>query len=222
MREPMIRSGRLSRQQRLLRTGIGVVGVVAVAALIANALSGGDSSGPDGEPAVAKVAFAHTTKTTTDAGKPKTAAAKAEADAIVKILNDWYQRGFVDPRLYGDGTFGEIAAHFAKDAKVSFTKDVASLTIGDARTLVARVDPTKAAAGITIFFAKGTKPTFAVAEVVFDATATQKQSGQPNITIKQRGTYHLEKTGNAWKVVYYTATSSEKPVEPTPSGSPSS
>lgn len=220
MREPMIRSGRLSRQQRLLRTGIGIVGVVAVAALIANALSG-DPTGPDGEPAVATVAFTHTTKATSDAKQPKTAAAKAEADAIVKILNDWYQRGFVDPKLYGHGTFGEIAAYFAKDAKDSFTKDVASLAIGDARTLVARVDPTKAAAGITIFFAKGTKPTFAVAEVVFDAIATQKQSGQPNITIKQRGTYHLEKTGNAWKVVYYTATASEKPVEPTPSGSPS-
>jgi type IV secretory pathway VirB10-like protein len=223
VREPTVRRPRrLSRQQRLLRTAIGVVGVVAIAALIANALGGGKNGPKAGQQPVATVAFDKTVKVDTDSPKtPRQSQANAEADAIVRMLNDWYQRGFVDPKLYGDGTFPQIASHFTKDAQASFAKDVSSLTIGDARTLVDRVDPTNEKTTITIYFNGGSTPTFAVAAIRFAATAIQKDLAQPRIDIVQSATLHLVKDGGKWLVDYYSAKSSEQPVVPSPSASPS-
>src|SRR5687767_199768 len=111
MREPMVRRGRASRQQRLLRTGIGVVAIVAIAALIANALGGDDTLGP-GERLIAKVAFAGTVTGEADFGKVFASLVWKEARAITRMLNEWYQTAFVDLSKFGDGIFPTVAAKF--------------------------------------------------------------------------------------------------------------
>jgi hypothetical protein len=203
-----------------MRTGLGVVAIVAVAALIANAL-GGDKAGDPDNP-IAKVAFVHTDNGSTDVGTPNKGTVRKESAVIAELLNEWYQTAFVDTENFGDGTFPTIAARFTKDAKTAFTRDTSSLTIGDARTLVSRVDPSAAKAVITIYLDRGKTPTFAVATVNFAARATQKKKGQPAIAIRNTATLHLQKFGDDWLVTYYTANTSEKPIQPAPSGSPSS
>lgn len=221
MREPTLRrSGRRSRQQRLLRTGIGVVVVVAVIAIVGQFL--GDGEPGDREPPTPQVDFVAEVVSRSDAGKPPADAASAEAEEIRLLLNDWYQRAFVDPKLYGDGTFPEVAARFARDARASFARDIASLTIGDARTEVLRVEPEKdqAQARITIFFEKARTPRFAVAAVVFRARASLREPGSFPLRIAQTATLHLQNTAKGWVVVYYSAKQSQESVVPSPTPTP--
>src|SRR5947207_7813482 len=112
MRQPTF-SRRKTRQQRLLRTGIGVVVVVVVAALIAN-LAGGKKKSNTPPPGVAQVNFVASSKGASD-GKalPTRSAIAPEADKIVSMLNDWYEQAFVDTTRFGDGTFPDIAKTFS-------------------------------------------------------------------------------------------------------------
>jgi hypothetical protein len=224
MRQPTVgRSSRRTRQQRLLRTGIGVVVIVVLAALIAN-LVGNKKKGGLSEPGVAQVSFHATIKGENDAPtKPSTGATRTEADKIVTMLNEWYQRSFVDPKLYGDGTFPEITQNFTADAKAAFAKDVATLTIGDARQEVDRVEPSTETALVTVFFDKRA-PKFAVAKVHFVATATLKQSGSYPLKIDQTVTFNFQSSPKGWVVTYYTANQTQKsvvPASPSPSASSS-
>jgi hypothetical protein len=223
MRQPTVgRSQRRTRQQRLLRTGIGVVVIVVLAALIANLVGGGKKKAGPGATPLAKVAFVATMAGETNAKvKPSPSAVQAQGGQIVTLLNDWYQRAFVDPKQYGDGTFPEIAKHFTADARVSFTKDLATLTIGDARTEVDRLDPTLQTAKVTVYFNNAT-PMFAIAAVHFAANATLKQSGAYPLKIDQTVTYNFERTPQGWVVTYYTAKQTQKSVvPPSPSATPS-
>jgi len=215
----MVRRGRLSRQQRLLRTGVAFVVIIAIAALIANALGGGSKKATDAS--IAHVAFLTTVRSASDAGTPNKATVAAEAQDIVAMLNDWYQTAYIDPSQFGDGTFPSVAAHFAGDAKASFTKDIGSFTIAEARTRVARVVPSQQRATITVFMLDGKTPTYATALIRFMAVATQTRATQPKIRITQHASLHLEKIDGTWKVTYYTADSSEDPIAPPPTGSPS-
>ena len=43
---------------------------------------------------------------------------------------------------------------------------------------------------------------------------------QKSIRITQRASLHLEKIDGTWRVTYYTANQSEKPIQPAPSASP--
>jgi hypothetical protein len=223
MRQPTFsRSRRRSRQQRLLRTAIGVVVIVVVAALIANLAGGKKKTGPSA-PGVATVAFVATYASQTDATKNQpTSAARAQGSAIVTMLNDWYQTAFVDPDKYGDGTFPDIAKHFATAARAAFTKDLATLTIGDARTEVKRVDPTVQTVKVTVFFDKGA-PKYAVAAVHFAARATMKASSAFPLKIDQTVTFNFEKQAQGWVVTFYTAKQTQDSiVPPSPSASASS
>ncbi len=215
----MVRRGRASRQQRLLRTAIGVVAIVAVAALIANALGGGDP-GP-GELPIAQVSFTGGAEGESDTGTPSKGVVKKEADAITEMLNEWYQTAFVDPSKFGNGSFPTVHALMAKNAKSTFKRDIASLTIGDARTFVQRIEPKTTTADVTVYLEKDKTPRFATALVRFTATATQKQKAQPKISISQRATLHFEMIDDTWMVTYYTANASQKVIQPSPSGSPS-
>jgi hypothetical protein len=219
MRQPTF-SRRKTRQQRLLRTGIGVVVIVVVAALIAN-WAGGKKKTNTPPPGVAQVSFVASVKGFGDAKSPPArSAVNPEADNIVSILNDWYEQAFVDTTKFGDGTFPDMAKGFTDSAKVQFTKDLATLTIGDARTEVKRVDPSTQTAAVTVYFAKG-KPTYAIAVVHFVATATMKRSGALPLKIDQIVTYDFQKTGGGWVVSYYSAKQSQKSILPSPSASAS-
>ena len=219
MRQPTF-SRRKTRQQRLLRTGIGVVVIVVLAALIAN-LAGGKKKTTTPPPGVAQVDFVATSKGASD-GKalPPPSAVGPEADKIVSMLNDWYEQAFVDTTRFGDGTFPDIAKNFSAPAKVQFAKDIATLTIGDARTEVKRVDPSTQTANVTVYFSKG-KATYAIAVVHFIANATMKKSGAHPLKIDQSVTFTFTKTGQGWVVSYYTAKQSQNSVVPSPSASAS-
>jgi len=220
MRQPTF-SRRRTRQQRLLRTGIGVVVIVVLAAVIANLAGGGKKKGGTPEPGVATVAFTASYKGATNLKTPPpTAAVKAQGDKIVSMLDGWYQSAFVNTKDFGDGTFPDIAKSFAPSARAQFTKDLKILTIGDALTEVKRVDPTTQTATVTIYFSKST-PTFAIAAVHFVANATMKQSGAYPLTIDQTVTYTFTNTRAGWVVSYYSAKQSQKSVVPSPSASAS-
>ena len=193
-----------------------------LAALIANLAGGKKKSGANPPPGVAKVAFVVAVKGETDAKKPPPiGSVKKESDQIVSMLNDWYEQAFVDTSKFGDGTFPDIATHFVAAASTSFSKDLATLTIGDARTEVKRVDPTTQSVKVTVYFGNG-KPTYAIAAVHFTANATMKQSGAYPLTIDQLVTYDFQKTAQGWVVTYYSAKQTQHSVVPSPSASATS
>jgi FlaG/FlaF family flagellin (archaellin) len=198
-----------------------VVVIVVLAALIANLAGGGKKKGTTPPPGVAQVAFVVTMKGESDAkSAPSGAAVTKEGNQIVTMLNDWYEQAFVNTEKFGDGTFPDIAKSFTAAARTSFTKDITTLTIGDARTEVKRVDPATQTARVTVYFTKGT-PTYAIAAVHFVANATMKQSGAYPLKIDQTMTFDFNKTGQGWVVIYYSGKQTQHSIVPTPSPSTS-
>lgn len=215
MRQPTF-SRRKTRQQRLLRTGIGVVVIVVLAALIAN-FAGGKKKTNSPPPGVAQVKFVASAKGASDAQSlPPKSAVNAEADKVVSMLTDWYEQAFVDTTKFGNGTFPDIAKNFTSAARTKFAQDLNSLTIGEARTEVKRVEPSTQIVNLTVYFSKG-KPTYAIAAVHFVADATMKRSGSPPLKIDQAVTYDFQKTGQGWVVSYYSAKQSQRSIVPSPS-----
>ena len=108
MRQPTFSRARRVRQQRLLRTGIGVVVLVAVAALLVNLLGGDDTDGVDQPPDTPLVAFRTTARAFSDEPrnrgpkKVKPARLAAERAQVSEILDDLYQRAFIDPAIFDD------------------------------------------------------------------------------------------------------------------------
>ncbi|HLW16681.1 MAG TPA: hypothetical protein VKV69_04915 [Actinomycetota bacterium] len=191
-----------------------------LAALIANLAGGGKKKTNTPPPGIAVVKFVASVKGDSDAKAPSRSAVNAEAGKIVSMLNDWYEQAFVDTSRFGDGTFPDIAKNFTDAAKAQFKNDVATLTIGDARTEVKRVDPSTQTATVTVYFSNG-KPTYAIAAVHFIASATMKKSGAYPLKIDQSVTYDFQMTGQGWVVSYYSAKQSQNSVVPSPSPSAS-
>jgi hypothetical protein len=199
-----------------------VVVIVVLAALIANLAGGGKKTpGAAAPPGVAQVAFVVAAKGETDTrSAPSKSALTKETNQIVSMLNDWYEQAFVNTDKFGDGTFPDIAKNFTAAAGTSFSKDIAMLTIGDARTEVKRVDPTTQTAKVTVYFSKGT-PTFAIAAVRFVANATMKNSGAYPLKIDQTITFDFQKTGQGWVVTYYSGKQAQNSIVPSTSPSAS-
>jgi len=219
MRQPTF-ARRRTRQQRLLRTGIGVVVIVVLAALIANLAGGKKKPGSTPPPGVAQVLFVASIRGATNAKSAPSSAVTTEGRQIVSMLNNWYEQAFVDTGKFGDGTFSDIAKSFIGGAHTSFAKDLKMLTIGDARTEVKRVDPSTQTAKVTVYFNSG-KPTYAIAAVHFAAKATMKQSGAFPLKIDQVVTYSFQKTGQGWVVTYYSGNQTQNSIVPSPSPSAS-
>lgn len=219
VRQPTLaRSRRRTRQQRLARTLFGLLLIVVVLVIVGKLAGGG---GKKEEP-TQKVSFVSTTTAETDSGLPDATQVKTESAHIVSMLNDWYDRAFVDPKLFGDGSFAEVRAHFGTEARVHFAKDLDSLTIGEAREQVSRVSIDNARVDVTVFFQNGKTPRFAVAAVTFAATAKLKEKKALPLRIQQKATYHLERRPNGdWLVSYYKVHESQDSVRPSPSASTS-
>lgn len=168
------------------------------------------------EAKLAQVAFAGSDRGQTDAKAP---AAKAtvttEATNIRRMLNDWYQKAYVDTSAFKDGSFPEVSAHLDSGAQATFAKDKNSMTIGDLRERAQRIVPSKQTANITVFFTAGNKPKFAVADVTFVARVTLKDEKALPVSVKQHGVYHLTNTGGEWMVSYYDVDQTEDSIQPT-------
>ena len=192
-----------------------------LAAVIANLVGGGKKKTNTPPPGVAQVSFTASLKGATNAKSPPPKnAVNAEGRTIVSMLTDWYEEAFVDTSRFGDGTFGDIAKNFTEPAKSQFTKNLDTLTIGPARTEVKRVDPSTQTVTVTVYFNNG-KPTYAIAQVHFTASATMKKSGSFPLKIDQSVTYDFQKQGSGWVVSYYAAKQTQNSVIPSPSATAS-
>jgi hypothetical protein len=200
------------RRRRTVSILVLLVVVVVVVAL----LSRGGGIGGNNEKPTPTVAFVVQGRAYAQKKAPDAATEKANEDAVAKMFNDYYQTAFVDPKKWGDGTFPDLQELFVKSAKTTFTKDIDALTIGKTRTELKRVDPTATNLTITIYYDAKNKPTLAVATASFTARGTLKQTG-PALTIRQKATYYLEKSGEGWIITSYDAQQNQD----TPTASPS-
>jgi ABC-type transporter Mla subunit MlaD len=201
------------RRRTFTVLGVLVVGVIVIALLS----RGGEENKENPTPTLA---FVSKTSVQNQGKGPDAGTRKAESEAIVKMFNDFYQEAFVDPKKWGDGKFEDLRDLFAESARASFTKDLASLTIGTGRLDFKRVDPTAATLNVTIYFDTSTKPRFAVAAANFNARGTLKGTG-PAVVIKQKATFYLQKTGDSWTITAYDADQSQESQTPSPSPSAS-
>lgn len=221
MRDPVLsRSNRRAGKLRVLRIGAFAVIGIAVISVAVGVLIGDDPT--EEELPTPEVAFQGTFAGEGDRA-PDDAAVQREGEAIVELLDGWYQQAFVDPERFGDGTFPEVAALFDEEARAAFTEDVAALTIGPAREEVDRVEPTTSTADITIFFEDGEQPRWATATVTFAARATLKDDAAFPLGIDQAVTLVLQRAEAGWLVsTFYDATQEQRSIEasPSPTGSP--
>ena len=207
------RSGRSVRRARLRRTIlVAVLGIAGIAFAVGRFTGGGEPEVP-----IAQVAF-KTTVLGDGAPRPAKDAPAKEAKAVETLLNDYYQRAFVDPASFSDGAFPEVAERFAPEARDAFARDLKTLTIGEGAPDTARVDPETTTARITIYYEQG-KPSLATAAVRFIARARSKAKGAAPFRIDQRATLHLRKDGDGWRIAYYVD-ASQKQTTIAPSASP--
>lgn len=209
-----------------------MVVAVAVAAVLANLFSGS----PEEPPSTPQVAFSADGASYTDAGnlrREKSVAARrenAERQALIQILNDLYQRTFVDPsaiqaegEVDGEPAFPppDVLELFSEEARAAVLTDLDAATLGTERTQFAQVEPTTAQANIAIYFRGGDEPALATADVTFGATGTLREEGAFEVAITQRATFHFTHEQGRWVIVFYEASQTQDSIIPTPEGTPS-
>ncbi|MGH2728814.1 MAG: hypothetical protein ACRDKS_17720, partial [Actinomycetota bacterium] len=115
-----------------------VLGLLVVAVVVV-LLTRGGGGGPGDKP-IPTLEFVARTKHVFQGKAAPANVQQGEVEAITTMFSDFYQTAFVDPGKWGDGTFEDLAGMFADDVKASFTRDLPTLTIGEARTELERVD----------------------------------------------------------------------------------
>lgn len=194
-----------------------VLGLFAVVVLAVVLLTRGGGGGAGDRP-IPTLKFVAKTKHVFQGKAAGANVQQAEVDAITTMFSDYYQEAFVDPRKWGDGTFEDLADLFSDDAKASFRRDLAAMTIGAARTELARVDLGPNFFGVTVYYDSKQKPTFAVTTVQFQGRGTLKRTGPP-VTIVQAATYYLQKVDSDWKITAYDTNETQTTPTPTPTAS---
>jgi hypothetical protein len=196
-----------------------VIAVVVIGGGLAYIGSRGESPAKKKPEQTPQIAFNVTAFQIQAEGAPiGVAAAQPERDALTKLLTDYYQAAFVDPKQWSDPQFTSLQASFTPEAKATFQRDITSLTIGEGRADFARVVPTVAELKMSIYYDKAKHVQFAIAAVHFTARATTK-SKRP-VDVVQDGTYRLQKTSAGWQIFSYQVKSSQDTPSPSPSPSP--
>jgi hypothetical protein len=201
------------------RRTFAVLGLIVVVVIILLVLPRGDGGGGGGEK-TPQVAF---TRTVNIVGlkTPDAATRQSNVDSVTKMVTDFYQAAFVDPKKWGDGTFPDLKALFSEEAQTTFTKQISALTIGPAREQLKSVKPGASTLGVSVFFDTKGVPTFAVAAVTFNGRGTLKESGPP-LLIKQKASFYMERSGDTWLITAFDAEQSQDtPSSPSPSPSAS-
>ena len=205
------------RRRRTISALVLLVVAVIVVALLSRSTGG---PGSKGNP-VPQLAFVAKVNAVSQSSSPDSATRQAEAQKLQTMFTDFYQEAFVDPRKWGDGRFEDLKKLFAQEAQTSFTRDLPSLTIGQARTQLKRVDPKTANLVVTVYYDAKQKPTYAVVAATFDAIGTLKSSG-PRVTIKQKASFYLTKSGGTWTITAYDVDQTQDtPSSPSPTPSSS-
>ena len=204
--------------------------VVGVAAILANLLAGPTTQPP---PEIAHVSFTSRVTAYNDAGNVRrakrvpAARTRAEEGQILQLLNDLYQRTFVDPSVFeapdtGEGGIpafpsADVLEHFAEDARAAVVTDIDAATLGSERETFQRVDPTATTARISIYFRNGKDASLATARVEFAATGTLVDETAFPVSITQEATFHLAREQGRWVIVFYEAEQSQDSILPTTS-----
>jgi hypothetical protein len=203
------------------RRTVAVVGLLVLVVVVLLVLPRGGGTGRPKGQTTPILSFAATHKNITQGKKlPDAGTVSGNQDQLTKMFNDFYQTAFIDPQKWGDGTFGKLRDLFAKAAQASFTKDLTSLTIGEARTELRFVDPMPSTLVVTVYYDKNAKPTFAVAAADFNGRGTPKTTG-PAVLIHAKATFYMQRAGNDWTITYYDAKQTQESVSPSPSPSAS-
>lgn len=210
-----VRRPNYRRRRTFTVLGLLVVAVIAVLLLTRD----GGPGGP-GEPPIPTLQFAAKATHVFQGKAAGPGTQQNEADALKKMFDEFYQEAFVDPEKWGDGKFEDLADLFADEAKASFRRDLASLTIGPSFDELRRVDLGPNSLAISIYYDSKQKPTFATAAVQFEGAGRLKESGPP-VAIKQAATYYLQRVGSAWKITYYETNATQNTPTPSPTASPS-
>jgi hypothetical protein len=203
---------------RLLRVAA-ILAIAFAATVVVVKLTSGEAAGRAGpkEQPLPTVAFQGKLDVVSPGRKPASAVAQIEQQQILAVLNEWYQRGFVDPRSWELGTFPEVAALLdAAGAHAAFARDVQALTLGSARRELKRLEPRASIANVTLYFDPGAKPRFAVASVSFSAEGFFKVTRPGSLGIHQKGTFYLRKLPRGWRVFAYDADQQQSAPAPTP------
>lgn len=212
---PSFSPGRSTVGIRLLRIAT-VLAVAFAAGALAVRLTTGEASGraTPKEPPLATVAFHGKLDVVSPGNEPAAAVAQIEQQQVLAVLNEWYQRAFVDPGAWELGTFPEVGALIdGAGAHAAFTRDVQALTVGAARHELKRLEPRSTIANVTVYFDRG-RPSFAVAAVVFNAEGLFKIARPGTLDIRQDGTFYLRKTPRGWRVFAYDADQTQNAPAP--------
>jgi len=198
-----------------------VLGLLVAVVIILLVLPRGGGSGRPGGAKTPQLAFARSFTIVGLKTPADQAARLAPVDEITKMFTDFYQEAFVDPEKWGDGTFEDLKKLFAEEAQPAFTKELASLTIGQARTELKFVDPVPSSLKISVFFDSKAAPMYATAAVQFGGRGTLKQKG-PVVLIKQQASFYMQRNGDDWMITSFDANQTqETPSSPSPSPSAS-
>lgn len=212
-RAPTFLRARRRAKQRLIlrRIGLGALGLVALV-VVARLVPGEDST-PTGN--ADQVAFTGEHHAEGFPGAPGSSAANSAAKSIRALLDQWYQRAFADPELYGDGSFPELAPLFVGEAALGFIEDRESLTIGDLRDRISRIRISEDDADITVFAESG-EIRYATAAVRFVGLAELVDAEDP-VEITQTVNLVLEFRSEAgWVVTNYYDVVQNRESKPRP------
>ena len=212
---PRFRPKRQIRRYRLLRTAGVALALLALILFIIGRLSGNSGPGP------ARLKFE--TQVLPPQSDVRTAGPSdvdAEARAVTSVLEDWFQSAFIDPKRFADGRFEDAMRNFSSEARRSFRQDVATLTIGPARTELSRVVPELARARIAMFLEGGSTSRFAIADITFRARGIPNAQGNAPLRIQFTGRVTLERQ-DRWLVTLYEAKQTQNTVQRTAERSPS-
>lgn len=122
---------------------------------------------------------------------------RATRREVERTIGDLYTRGFVDPDTWDAGARG-LDDLFAPEAGIR--RDRAALTLGKAGRRITAVRGARARLRIRVLTDRGRRPTAALAEARFAATALR---GETEARVRHRGTYLLRPVEGRWRIVSY-------------------
>jgi hypothetical protein len=209
-----------SKRRFIAPIAVGVLAVSAILIYIGSRGGVNPKPTPSASASALQFKFAATKFKPVFEGKaPSSAAIDAERRTLEDMFTGYYRATFVDPTAWKDATFAAQQTIFTPEARASFAKDVAALTIGEGAADIASITPGATSLTTSVYWDGGGAPKYAVAAIVFKATAKTKDGRTLNIA--QNGTYRLQRSGNSWIVFSYEADAKQDtPPSPSPSPSP--
>ena len=120
------------------------------------------------------------------------------AEAVRRVMTEFYTEGFVDPVAWHDGRFPTLPNLFTVRTRSRVRRDLAELSLGPLARRVDAVTPGTSTMGVR--FLVGRRPFVAVASMRFRGTAF---AGGVQLPIAQSGAYTLRRVDDRWQISSY-------------------